>query len=207
MPIALDIRLPPESVSAREARARIAHLEASIGSDALDDVSLLVSELVTNSVRHARLEDDQAIEVSILVDDVVRVDVREPGPGFREPSGGRADPLRSSGWGLFLVDRLADRWGIDRARGTDVWFEIRLGRVCASPGAGSARTNSERRLEMGDKLDEAKGRAKEAAGDLTNDDQLKREGKMDRAGATVKEKTGEAVDKAKDKVNEVLEKD
>jgi uncharacterized protein YjbJ (UPF0337 family) len=57
---------------------------------------------------------------------------------------------------------------------------------------------------MGDKMDEAKGRTKEALGDLTDDEKLKREGKLDQAGATVKKKTGDAVDSAKDKMNEAL---
>lgn len=52
--------------------------------------------------------------------------------------------------------------------------------------------------DMDAKMDEAKGRMKEAAGDLTDDDDLKREGKADRMGATVKEKADEIVDKAKD---------
>ena len=60
---------------------------------------------------------------------------------------------------------------------------------------------------MGEKMDEAKGRAKEAAGDLTGDKDLEREGKMDQAGATVKEKTGKAVDKTKEKVDDVLDGD
>ena len=51
------------------------------------------------------------------------------------------------------------------------------------------------------KKDEAKGRVKEAAGDLMDDDDMKREGKADRMGATVKEKAGEVVDKAKDLLN------
>jgi uncharacterized protein YjbJ (UPF0337 family) len=58
------------------------------------------------------------------------------------------------------------------------------------------------------KFDDAKGRTKEAAGDVTNDDELKREGKADQAGAKVKEKAdkagdkvGDAVDGAKDKFN------
>ena len=55
---------------------------------------------------------------------------------------------------------------------------------------------------MGEKFDEAKGRVKEAAGDLTDDDDLKREGKVDRASGKVKE----GVEKAKDKVNDVLNK-
>jgi uncharacterized protein YjbJ (UPF0337 family) len=52
-------------------------------------------------------------------------------------------------------------------------------------------------------MDEAKGRIKEAAGDLTDDDDLKREGKADRMGATIKDKANEVVDKAKD----LLDKD
>jgi uncharacterized protein YjbJ (UPF0337 family) len=51
---------------------------------------------------------------------------------------------------------------------------------------------------MGEKVDEAKGRAKEAAGDLTDNDRLKREGKVDQAGAEAKEKVGNAVDKGKE---------
>jgi uncharacterized protein YjbJ (UPF0337 family) len=60
---------------------------------------------------------------------------------------------------------------------------------------------------MGEKMDEAKGRTKEAVGDLTDDDDLKREGKMDRAGATVKRKTGEAVDKVKEVVDDATDGD
>jgi uncharacterized protein YjbJ (UPF0337 family) len=53
---------------------------------------------------------------------------------------------------------------------------------------------------MGEHIDEAKGRTKEAAGDLTDDEKLKREGKIDRATSTVKDKIGDAADKVKDKV-------
>ena len=60
---------------------------------------------------------------------------------------------------------------------------------------------------MDEKRDETKGRMKEAAGALTGDDDLKREGKMDRAGATVKEKTNDAVDRTKDAVNDVTRDD
>ena len=50
-------------------------------------------------------------------------------------------------------------------------------------------------------MDEAKGRMKEAAGDLTDDDEMKKEGKADRMGATIKDKADDVVDKAKDVVN------
>jgi len=50
-------------------------------------------------------------------------------------------------------------------------------------------------------MDEAKGRMKEAAGDIMDDDEMKKEGKADRMGATIKEKAGDVVDKAKDMIN------
>jgi uncharacterized protein YjbJ (UPF0337 family) len=53
---------------------------------------------------------------------------------------------------------------------------------------------------MGERIDEAKGRTKQAAGDLTDDEKLKREGKIDRAVSTVKEKVDDAADKIKERV-------
>jgi uncharacterized protein YjbJ (UPF0337 family) len=58
---------------------------------------------------------------------------------------------------------------------------------------------------MSEEFDEAKGKAKEAAGDLTGDEDLKRKGKLDQAGASVKKKVGEGVDKVKEEVDDVLD--
>jgi uncharacterized protein YjbJ (UPF0337 family) len=60
---------------------------------------------------------------------------------------------------------------------------------------------------MGDRTDEAKGRVKEAAGDLMDDDDLKREGKLDRAGAKVKRTAEDVVDSTKEKVKESVDDD
>ena len=54
---------------------------------------------------------------------------------------------------------------------------------------------------MPDNIDDAKGRVKEAAGDLTGDQSLKNEGKVDQASGKVKDKVGDAADKVKDAVN------
>ena len=66
---------------------------------------------------------------------------------------------------------------------------------------------------MGENLDQAKGRAKQAVGDLTDDDQLKKEGKLDELGGklkegmdTVKDKAADAVDKIKDKVDSATDR-
>lgn len=60
---------------------------------------------------------------------------------------------------------------------------------------------------MGENLDKAKGTIKENVGDATDDERLEREGKMDRAGADVKEKANDAVDTVKDKVNDLTDRD
>jgi uncharacterized protein YjbJ (UPF0337 family) len=60
---------------------------------------------------------------------------------------------------------------------------------------------------MGEKIDETKGRTKQAAGDLTDDEELKREGKIDRAVSTVKEKVDDVADKVKETVGKDRRKD
>jgi uncharacterized protein YjbJ (UPF0337 family) len=60
---------------------------------------------------------------------------------------------------------------------------------------------------MGEKIDETKGRTKQAAGDLTDDQELKREGKIDRAVSTVKEKVDDVADKVKETVGKDRRKD
>ena len=54
---------------------------------------------------------------------------------------------------------------------------------------------------MSERAEDLKGRAKEAAGSLTNDADLKREGKLDQASAKVKEKAEDVVDKVRDTLN------
>ena len=89
------------------------------------DVLLLVSELVTNAVRHAGAGPDRPLHLQLLRGPRwVVVAVGDQGPGFTwHPSPPRGN--ESGGWGLFLVDQIADRWGVEcTASGTRVWFEI-----------------------------------------------------------------------------------
>jgi uncharacterized protein YjbJ (UPF0337 family) len=60
---------------------------------------------------------------------------------------------------------------------------------------------------MGENIDEAKGRAKQAAGDLADDEELKREGRVDRAVSDVKEKVDDVADKVKEKFGRDREPD
>ena len=59
---------------------------------------------------------------------------------------------------------------------------------------------------MGDDLDQAKGRVKQAVGDLTDDDDLRREGKVDEQAGKAKEKVGEMKDKVEDAIDRAKDK-
>src|SRR5436853_184032 len=94
-----------------------------IPQDKVDDVRLLVGELVTNCVRHAELSPRDRVRVKLIVGDGrVRAEVSDPGRGFALPQG--PDVLAESGWGMFLVEHISDRWGVENGEQTCVWFEV-----------------------------------------------------------------------------------
>ena len=98
-------------------------------TDRGSDAELLVSELVTNCVRHAGLAEGRQISfVLALAPEHLRVEVIDVGRGFSRLTSTGADRDSASGWGLLLVERLSDDWGMSRsAEGeTTVWFEMRL---------------------------------------------------------------------------------
>jgi anti-sigma regulatory factor (Ser/Thr protein kinase) len=118
----LELAGTPDSVA--EARRALGGLATGIAADRLGDVRLLVSELVTNAVRHAGVSAGEMILLSIALDDArLRVEVQDSGGGFT-PAVQEPDPARASGWGLYLVEELADRWGVERGAATRVWFEL-----------------------------------------------------------------------------------
>ena len=87
-------------------------LEGAVGAGDLEALRLLVSELVTNSVRHAGLGERGCIQLSVRVSDgVVYAVVSNPGKYF-DARPVRPAPEQTSGWGLYLVDQVATRWGV-----------------------------------------------------------------------------------------------
>jgi anti-sigma regulatory factor (Ser/Thr protein kinase) len=118
------LRLPhgPHAVAA--ARRGLDSLEPTVDEQTLNDMRLLVSELVTNSVRHADRNGSSVVELEVDVsENRVLVRVTDNGPGFEaSPRAPEDDP--GSGWGLFLVEQISDRWGVELNGSTQVWFEL-----------------------------------------------------------------------------------
>jgi serine/threonine-protein kinase RsbW len=113
--------------AASAARRAVLAGDGAVPAFIRDDVLLLVTELVTNAVRHGAVGPDRSLRVELKRRPrQVRVEVADPGPGFTAvPT--RLKGKESNGWGLLLVDRIAERWGVKRrASGTCVWFEIRF---------------------------------------------------------------------------------
>ncbi|MEX2274636.1 MAG: SpoIIE family protein phosphatase [Actinomycetota bacterium] len=121
------LRAEPSSVP--EARHAMEELRFRVSKGVLDDVRLLVSELVTNSVRHSGAGRGELIALRVDIEEAhVRVEVADHGVGF--------DPVRAEasaveleglpgGWGLRLVEQVADRWGVERDDAeVCVWFEL-----------------------------------------------------------------------------------
>jgi anti-sigma regulatory factor (Ser/Thr protein kinase) len=118
----VNLRLAGGPDAAALARRALKRLEHELDEDTVDVIRLLVTELVTNSVRHA---DAQAVDMRVHVArEHVRLEVTDRGPGFEFEARSAGQDLEG-GWGLYLVDRLADRWGITHEGGTSrVWAEI-----------------------------------------------------------------------------------
>ncbi len=117
-------RLPHDPSSIAEARHAVDGLDTALDEETVATVRLLVSELVTNSVRHGHPDASGHIELSLSATrDSIRVEVADSGTGFA-PRPRTEGQDQGSGWGLHLVEVLSHRWGIERERGMRIWFEI-----------------------------------------------------------------------------------
>lgn len=118
------ICLPHDPSSVSEARHAVDDLDGALDDETVATVRLLVSELVTNSVRHGKADESGHIELSLSArGDTVRVEVADAGLGFA-PKARSTDQDTGSGWGLHLVEALSHRWGSEQGGGTRIWFEI-----------------------------------------------------------------------------------
>jgi anti-sigma regulatory factor (Ser/Thr protein kinase) len=126
-----SFQFPPADDAPAQARAALEVFDQILSPEVLEDLQLVVSELVTNSVKFGPKR-SITLALSVGSQGLVQGEVIDQGDGERakiemskiEMSG---EPTIDGGWGLHLVDQVATRWGV-REGSTHVWFEIGPGR-------------------------------------------------------------------------------
>jgi anti-sigma regulatory factor (Ser/Thr protein kinase) len=135
-------RFPAVTTSALDARQFVSSAIADVPDDVSDAVSLITSELASNSVRHAT----SAFEVRVeRLPDRIRIEVEDDGAG--DPNLRAPGPSDTSGRGLQIVSALADEWGVIPRRdapGKIVWVTVIL-RAIENERLKSEETPTERR--------------------------------------------------------------
>ena len=113
----------------RAARRAIDCLAEWIPKDRMRDLQMIVSELVTNSVRHAGLEPSSSVGIDVVVQPgSVRGRVSDPGVGFDPAAVPAPQTGQIGGWGLHIVRQMARSWDVARPAtgGVEVSFELAL---------------------------------------------------------------------------------
>jgi two-component sensor histidine kinase len=123
-PVHLSLEVPNDQHSIGVVRHTVGAALERCGPVTVAVVSLVVTELVTNAVLHARLDPRAMIEVDLKIDGGgIRGSVADPGDGFELPDD--PQPRADGGFGLLIVKRLVRRWGSHRSNGRHVvWFEL-----------------------------------------------------------------------------------
>jgi len=117
-----EFSFPATEKTPRLARRALDGQLAYLGPDAEGRMRLVMSEIVTNAIRHGHVDPDGQIHVNVdLTDAGARVEVRQPTTADAAMRTGQRD---EGGFGLQLLDRLTDAWGIDPGPPGIVWFEI-----------------------------------------------------------------------------------
>jgi anti-sigma regulatory factor (Ser/Thr protein kinase) len=117
-----SFQFPPADEAPAQARAALEVFDQILAPEVLEDLQLVVSELVTNSVRFGPKR-SITLALQIGTDGVVRGEVIDEGDGEQAKVEMTPEPSLDGGWGLHLVDRVAMRWGVHEGS-THVWFEV-----------------------------------------------------------------------------------
>jgi two-component sensor histidine kinase len=114
-------KIEPQLQGPALARRIIAEeLAARVPAPVLDDLKLMVSELVANGIVHGARQDNALVMLDLSVNGAIRCRVLDHGHGFAS----RVRREGPGGWGLQVVEQLADRWGMQCSpQRTEVWFE------------------------------------------------------------------------------------
>lgn len=107
------------------ARSALSALESHIGNDRLQSLRLVVTELITNSIRHAGIDERAVIGLDVRLEDgLLRCTVSDSGRGFEKPDVVRPHQDRAGGFGLVILESVSSTWGVERDDLFRVWFEV-----------------------------------------------------------------------------------
>jgi anti-sigma regulatory factor (Ser/Thr protein kinase) len=162
-PISFQVTFPGGNAAGALARRALSErLFGLLSREGMGDLHLLVTEIVSNGVRHGHVAEDGRIELWVrLTDALVRVEMRDSGiqadPRVRSP-----DLAGGGGFGMVLVERMSERWGVDHEPHSELgsrvvmWFELRR-----DPAATTDAAESVRRRAAETPLPDARGEAGE----------------------------------------------
>jgi anti-sigma regulatory factor (Ser/Thr protein kinase) len=119
----LSMTVPASAEAGTALRLAMRSMEVYLGPNKAEEVELLVTELATNGVKHGTGGDTNSITLdAVFDDDGLHVAVSDRGQGFT-PAPREPDRTEPGGWGLMLVEGIADSWGVEQGP-TKVWFEL-----------------------------------------------------------------------------------
>lgn len=117
----------PDLDAPAAARRALDGFRGQLEEDVIERCALVVTEVVTNSVTHAGLTAAQPIDLNIQVlPGCLRIEVTDKGSAGFDLVVTLPNPGQNSGRGLWMVDQLTDRWGVDFTRSSRVWCEFDL---------------------------------------------------------------------------------
>jgi anti-sigma regulatory factor (Ser/Thr protein kinase) len=121
MPEHVILDIDRDLTAPRAARRAVERFGAKLDPAVVPDVKLLVSELISNSVKYGR---DGQVQLILRSEDPqhVHAEVVDQGVGF-VPAARDRPSTEPGGWGLHMVEALTRRWGVHKGS-THVWFEI-----------------------------------------------------------------------------------
>lgn len=125
-PRELSVALPNHPLASRLARRELDSFRDSttLPDPEYESLRLLVSELVSNAVRHASASGRKKIGLRVRASgETIRIEVTDQGRGFDAPRV-LPRPRNGSGYGLFIVDRLCSSWGVEHNGSSLVWCEL-----------------------------------------------------------------------------------
>jgi anti-sigma regulatory factor (Ser/Thr protein kinase) len=123
--VCLELELDRDVRAPARARAEVSERLDELDLDGVNSqvLVLLVSEVVSNAVRHSSgPAESKIVLVATATDKAIRVAVTDRGKGFTPRP---RDPNRlQDGYGLYLLEKTASSWGVESSDGTTVWFEL-----------------------------------------------------------------------------------